>query len=172
MIGVPNMIGATRLVAMASGLMLVLCGPAPAQQSGSGRTAAPLDINQRQNQHQAAQKPAAAKPAAAKPAVATRRQDFTPPPSRQWSLDDALPKDSTARRREVPQPAPSLGRIPVEGGTFGFSTETKVNAYELPDRSRIRGLEPKSDDPSYLGLSLSLTTDNKSFLSRPSASGW
>lgn len=168
------MIGAARLIAVASAAaLLAATGPVSAQQSRGAAAGAPVDLNHRQNQGQTAQKPA--KPAAAKPAVATNRQDYSPPPSptRQWSLDDALPKDSKARTRETPQmSSPELGRIPVEGGTFGFSTESKVNAYELPDRSRIRGLEPKSNDPSYLGLSLSLTTNDKGFVSRPSSSGW
>jgi hypothetical protein len=85
------------------------------------------------------------------------------PQTRQWSIEDALP--SRTRTYEPPSASsPGLGRVPVEGGSFGFSAETKVDPYRTPDGNRIRGLESGKSDPSYLGLSLSVTTDNKSLL--------
>jgi hypothetical protein len=110
------------------------------------------------------------KPVTAKPAAA-RSLDMRAPQTPQWTLDDALP--SRTRTRETPiVSSPALGRVPVEGGSFGFSTETKVDPYRTPDGNRIRGLDTGKADPSYLGLSLSVTTDDKSMLPRTIFPNW
>jgi hypothetical protein len=60
----------------------------------------------------------------------------------------------------------------VEGGSFGFSTETTMDPYRTPDGSRIRGLDAARPDPSYVGLSLSVPTDDRSFLPRTILPNW
>lgn len=116
-------------------------------------------------------KPASAKSTAAR-STAARSPDMRAPQTRQWTLDDALPSRSPARDTPAGS-TPGLGRVPVEGGTFGFSTETKVDPYRTPDGNRIRGLENTSrSDPSYLGLSLSVRTDDRSFLPRSILPNW
>jgi hypothetical protein len=119
-----------------------------------------------------AKKPA--RPETAKPGsrpASIRASEMRGPPTRQWTIDDALP--SRTRTSEPGRlSTPELGRVPVEGGSFGFSTETKMDPYRTPDGSRIRGLESTKSDPSYLGLSLSVTTDNKSLLPRSILPNW
>ena len=74
------------------------------------------------------------------------------------------PANPQAAKKDVPRIQPSqLGRVPVDsqGATFGFSSETKMKAYETPDGQRIRGMDhaiTSSRAPSYFGLSLSVPT--------------
>jgi hypothetical protein len=121
---------------------------------------------------QSAKKPAkpasttsAVKSATTSPADARARQ------TRQWTIDDALPS-RTPTREPTTASSPGLGRVPVESGSFGFSTETKVDPYRTPDGNRIRGLESGQSDPSYLGLSLSVTREDKSILPRSILPNW
>jgi hypothetical protein len=98
------------------------------------------------------------------------------PPQREWSLEDALPnrRSNVGSRRETPTiTTPQLGRIPLESGSFGFETETKVKSNELSDGRRVPGLETdKRDPPSYFGLSLSVPTENKSLVPVPILPPW
>lgn len=124
-----------------------------------------------QGQPGAAKKPG--KPAANKPAKAAAGGafDMRAPQTPQWTLEDALP--SRTRPRETPAASsPGLGRVPVEGGSFGFSAETKVDPYRTPDGNRIRGHNNDRPDPSYLGLSLSVRTDDRTFLPRTILPNW
>ncbi len=86
--------------------------------------------------------------------------------ARPWSLQDALPNNSSALRASksevAPKPGPGLGRVPLQSGagSFGFETETKVDPNKLPDGQPVPGPESTSkQSPSYLGLSLSVPTD-------------
>ena len=90
--------------------------------------------------------------------------------NRPWSLEDALPKGSSA----LPQSEPAkgtgagLGRVPLQSGSFGFETETMVKTDRLPDGRRIPGTEANTrPDPSYLGLSLSVPTHDKTIIPTP-----
>jgi hypothetical protein len=61
----------------------------------------------------------------------------------------------------------------VKGGTFGFSSDQQIDPYKTPDGSRIRGLDRGSEsEPSYLGLSLSVRTEDKSLLPRSILPNW
>jgi len=138
-----------------------LCMPAYAQQ------AVERGVSQG-GQSQPAKKPAKPVRPAAKPAGAV---DMRAPQTRQWTLDDALP----SRRPHEPGTvsSPGLGRVPVEGGSFGFSADQQMDPYKTPDGSRIRGLERTGESgPSYLGLSLSVPTNEKSVLPRSILPNW
>ena len=157
---------AAHWVGLSAGILVMSAGlaiPAHSQQTSERA------IQGSQGQAGAAKKPA--KPATAKPATA-KSPDMRVPQTRQWTLDDALPSRNPARATPTVT-SPELGRVPVQGGTFGFSTETKVDPYRTPDGNRIRGLENTSrSDPSYLGLSLSVTTDDRTFLPRTILPNW
>ena len=119
----------------------------------------------------------AAKPQ--KPAQRTvRAQNLRAPetPNRPWVLEDALPSNSAAVRRQYePPPSPGLGRLPLRSGSgtgsFGFETETKVKPNQLPDGRTIPSLEAATSahqNSTYLGLSLSVpTTSDKSIIPAP-----
>jgi hypothetical protein len=50
-------------------------------------------------------------------------------------------------------------------GTIGFETETKVKSTELPDGRRTPGADTTPHrPPSYLGLSISVPTSDKSII--------
>jgi hypothetical protein len=109
----------------------------------------------------------------APPAAATRHAPLPPTAAarvsngRAWSIEDALPDRSKALSASTtasPARASELGRIPWQSGTFGFETKSQVNPYELPEGRRIPGLEATAHkEPSYLGLSLSLPSNDKLF---------
>ena len=90
--------------------------------------------------------------------------------SKPWSLEDALPDNSPAARdrlKETPAAKPQLGRVPLQNGpgTIGFETETKVKSTELPDGRRTPGADTTPHrPPSYLGLSISVPTSDKSII--------
>ena len=83
---------------------------------------------------------------------------------RPWSIDDALPRNSKAARTPAPEassPLSKLGRVPLRSGagTFGFESETKFKANELPDGRRIPALpQTKERTSPYVGFSLSVPT--------------
>ncbi|MEW6453365.1 MAG: hypothetical protein AB1490_22135 [Pseudomonadota bacterium] len=104
-------------------------------------------------QHKPAPRPAAPKVPASKPAA-----KHTP-----IQLDSAHRANNThAAAKETPRAKPSeLGRIPLESGSFGISTDTKMKMYQTPDGNRIRGLDgamTSTREPTYFGLSLSVPT--------------
>jgi hypothetical protein len=155
------------LGAAAGALALVIASPGigRAEQPGSDRAAthAPL-------------RPPASIPhttASGRPPV----RDAQPKPSpskslsnKPWSLEDALPDNSPAARdrlKETPAAKPQLGRLPLqnEPGTIGFETETKVKSTELPDGRKTPGADTTPHrPPTYLGLSISVPTSNKSIV--------
>jgi hypothetical protein len=98
------------------------------------------------------------------------------PPQKEWALEDALPTRRTDGfgSREAPAVStPELGRIPLESGSFGLETQTKVKSGEFSDGRRVPGLETvKRDPPSYFGLSLSVPTNDKSLLPAPIVPPW
>ena len=66
--------------------------------------------------------------------------------------------------RQVPTTAGlgDLGRIQLDTGTFGFSTDTKMKANEFPDGLPLPGPNGslvKTQSRSYFGLSLSMPTE-------------
>jgi type IV secretory pathway VirB10-like protein len=154
--------------------------------AGLGSPASPQQAAEpgavQRNQPGAANTPAAVKTAKAKSAKAKTAKpatkpapvgsvDMRVPQTGQWTLEDALP--SRTRKREAPaESSRSPGRVPVEGGTLGFSTETKLDAHRTSDGNRIRGLDRGQPDASYLGLSLSVTTDDRTFLPRTILPNW
>lgn len=87
-----------------------------------------------------------------------------------WSLEDALPDNSPAARdrlKETPSTKPQLGRLPLQNGpgTIGFETETKVKPTELPDGRKTPGADTTPHrPPTYLGLSISVPTSDKSII--------
>ena len=100
----------------------------------------------------------AEKKQAAKPAEAVTAQQ---PAVNPQATRAANPQ---AAKKDVPRIEPKpLGRVSVDnqGSTFGFSSETKMKAYETPDGQRIRGMDHQMTNnrqPSYFGLSLSVPT--------------
>jgi hypothetical protein len=144
--------------------MLAVALPAPgsAQQSDpSARTAKP----DQGGTVRPASKPA--KPIAAqntKTAVKTNTK--TPEAQgRPWTLDDAMPDHSASMRQYDTRPAsPGMGRVPLQSGpgTVGFETKTQVNPNQTPDGATIRGQDATAArSSSYVGMSLSVPTDNK-----------
>jgi hypothetical protein len=146
-------IGATILV-------VALAAPGSAQQPDpSARTAKP---DQGATVRSAA-KPA--KPVAAQTAKTSVKTNAKVPAAqgRPWTLEDAMPDHSASMRQYDPRPAsPGIGRVPLQSGTVGFETKTQVNPNQTPDGATIRGQEATAArSSSYLGMSLSVPTDNK-----------
>ena len=96
----------------------------------------------------------------------------TTAPGKPWSIEDALPKNSSAVRQPAAESsAGGLGRIRAGQGTFGVETESKFKANELPDGRPVPAPSQNAQQPSqYLGLSLSLPTLDKSII--PLAPFW
>ena len=92
---------------------------------------------------------------------------------RPWSIEDALPKNSKAVEPRAPEgqaASPGLGRVPLRSGagTFGFETETKFKSNEFSDSQTVPGLQPHTRrEPTYLGLSLSVPTNDKGIIPPP-----
>ena len=82
---------------------------------------------------------------------------------RPWTLQDAMPADSASMRQYDPRPAsPGIGRIPLQSGSVGFETKTQVNPNQTPDGATIRGQDATAArSSSYMGMSLSVPTDDK-----------
>jgi hypothetical protein len=116
-----------------------------------------------QQQQTAAPKSAptrAEKKPAAKPAEAAPQQPAANPQAKSAANPQA--------KKDVPRIETNpLGRVRVDnqGSTFGFSSETKMKAYETPDGQRIRGMDhaiTSNRQNSYFGLSLSVPTTSTS----------
>jgi hypothetical protein len=109
----------------------------------------------------------------AKPAAKTQRSLATQATSagnqqaRPWSIEDALPARSSAVNGPVPATTATtskLGQIPWKSGTLSLETESQVNPYVSPEGRHLPGLETESHGrPSFLGLSLSVPTNDKLF---------
>jgi hypothetical protein len=88
-----------------------------------------------------------------------------------WTLQDALPSDSTAVRApvgETPKERSPFGRIQLDTGSVGVETEPKFKDNTFADGRKVPGLETdKRNAPSYFGLSLSVPTSDKSILPLP-----
>jgi hypothetical protein len=108
--------------------------------------------------------PAAAKPAqSAKPA----RPVAAPAKAAEQGTDYwAINTDLGRYRDTKPIPPPNApGRVPLQGapGSVGFASGT-VKTGQFADGREAPGLERYNQDPqSYAGMSLSLTSSNKSF---------
>jgi hypothetical protein len=106
--------------------------------------------------------PAAAKPAKpAKPAAVSAKA-----PSDQGTDYWAINTDVGRYRDTKPIPEPTApGRVPLQGapGTVGFA-HGSVRTGQLGDGRDAPGLERYNQDPqSYAGVSMSLTSSNKTF---------
>jgi hypothetical protein len=148
-------IGATMLA-------VALAAPGSAQQSDpSARTAKP--------DQGATVRPASkpAKPVAAQNTRAAVKTNTKTPEAqnRPWTLEDAMPDHSASMRQYDTRPAsPGIGRVPLQSGpgTVGFETKTQVNPNQTPDGATIRGQDATAArSSSYVGMSLSVPTDNK-----------
>jgi hypothetical protein len=91
--------------------------------------------------------------------------------SRPWSIEDALPKNSSAVRLRKPEgttkSTTEIGRVPLQtgSGSFGFAGETKIKALAFPDGRPVPGAEThvvRTRKPSsFVGFSLSVPTTDK-----------
>jgi hypothetical protein len=152
--------------------MLAVALPAPgfAQQSDpSARTAKP-DQGATVRPASKPAKPVAAQntKTTAKTSDKTSVKTNTKTPDAQgrpWTLEDAMPDHSASMRQYDPRPAsPGMGRVPLQSGpgTVGFETKTQVNPNQTPDGATIRGQDATAArSSSYVGMSLSVPTDNK-----------
>ena len=171
---------APHLVGTVIGAMVLVVSatvPIQAQQApgnaGGTMSGTSTGLNRATKDRPAAHKPA--NQAAAKPrAAASGQSNALAPDGKSWSIEDALPNPqpgAAPRQGDVPTVSrPSFGRVPVEGGTgtFGLATDTKVKSNELSDGRRVPGLETDTrNPPSYLGLSLSVPTNDKSIVPVP-----
>jgi hypothetical protein len=154
---------ARRMLGAAAGalaLAILSSGTGHAEQPG-GERAAP---------HTSPRPPASIPHTTASGRPAVRDAQSKPSPSKPWSLEDALPDNSPAARdrlKETPAAKPQLGRLPLQNGpgTIGFETETKVKSTELPDGRKTPGADTTPHrPPSYLGLSISVPTHDKSII--------
>jgi hypothetical protein len=95
--------------------------------------------------------------------AATPRPAAVAPQSGAWTLDDALPKGSSAASERYATPTiDQFGRVPLQQGTFGLDTSSRPKANELSDGRRIPGLEGETHGgTSYFGLSVKVPTDDK-----------
>jgi hypothetical protein len=144
-------------------LALLLAATAP----GSAQSSDPSARTVKSNQVTAGR--AARKPVKPAPRV-------TPPSAAQkpWTIENALP-DHSASIRQYDTPQPKIGRVPLQSGpgTVGVETETKTNAYKTPDGRTIPGLDATAErSSSYMGLSLSVPTSDKSMPLMPLLPPW
>lgn len=109
--------------------------------------------------------------------AATPAAPRAPATNGQLRLSDSIDGTAASRRIRVQNPKPvpethaGFGRVPLETGSFGFQTDTNAKSYELPDGTRMRGMDSNiksSNTPSYFGLSLKVPTDSKVFAPFPS----
>jgi hypothetical protein len=170
----PRRVGAILGILATLGAAVLCAGlasPAAAQQTGNanpdGGTAA---ANQAKRDGTAARKPATTAPTKR---TTTTTERATAPDGGSWTLDDAL---ITRRSSHSLTPTSSgtvterapIGRVQVQGGTFGIETESKFRDNQFSDGRRVPGLETeKRAQPSYFGLSLSVPTTDKSIIPVP-----
>jgi len=174
-----RIVAAPYLVGAVVGLVASLSTAVHAQQpANSGKTTAanPIVLHEAQGNKASARK-SSKRPAPKQRAATSQQPGVSESQRKEWSLEDALPsrRSGDARgTRDVPTiSTPQLGRIPLESGTFGFETETRVKSNELSDGRRVPGLETdKRDPPSYFGLSLSVPTHNKALVPVPIMPPW
>ena len=144
-------------IAIAAGAIVAACAVTPSSATEQA---------QRPGASSAARKPSPAVTPRPKPPTVSARQESAPQ-AKPWSIEDALPSQSSALRAPAPASASgasNLGRIPLQQGSVGFETETKVKPNQLPDGRPIPSLTTTREPPSYLGFSLSVPTDSKSIL--------
>jgi hypothetical protein len=117
---------------------------------------------QNRTAHQAAQKPAKrAAPAATDVGY--------------WTANTSLPDEyrtkpgrAESRRQDAGVPTEitgELGRVPVQSGqgSIGFTSQS-VNRAQFSDGRTVPGLDPNTQSPSsFVGMSLSVRSDNKAF---------
>ena len=143
-----------------------LSAPAWAQQASSGSL-------QGKAASASQQKPAAtARKQAPKPAATARRaatwNDDTMrlPQTNNWTIQDALPRESRAVRAPVPERGP-LSRVPLEGGGGGSLGFDSISDSRPPPGQEVYGQRATS----YVGMSLSVPSLNKLPTLLPSPTG-
>jgi hypothetical protein len=144
-------------------LLAGMAMPAAAQRS-SGATVAQGDDASRTG----AGKPAKAR--ANKRTATSNQRKTRPAPKDPWRIDDALlTRQPGAVAGEDLTPAkPSFGRMRLDTGSFGLTTESHVKDNQFSDGRRVPGLETeKRNTPSYFGLSLSVPTRNNTLMPLP-----
>lgn len=137
--------------------LATLTAPSWAQQaSGSSQGGAASTAQQGTKPAAAARKPSP-KPTATVRRAATWNDDtMRLPQTNNWSIQDALPRDSRAVRAPVPERSP-LSRVPLEnggGGTIGFDSFSDSRP---PPGQEVYGQRSSS----YVGMSLSVPSLNK-----------
>jgi hypothetical protein len=146
-------------------LLGIAAPPATAQQAGKPGVASAAGSSEagRNRAGSAATTQSSKRTAAKKRATAPPRPNAVAPPTGAWTLDDALPKGSSAASERYATPTiDQFGRVPLQQGTFGLDTATRPKANELSDGRRIPGLEGETHkSPSYFGLSVTVPTDDK-----------
>ena len=155
-----------RRIGAVVGALLLVCGAAPALSQSAN------------NSDKAAAARTSSKPkAAAKRAASPTATGARGGGSDYWSIDYALPNryDGARKRNADRNRAPEVtteinsefGRVPVQTGTGRGSiglASGRVRASELDDGRPVPGLTANTrQESSYVGLSLSVTSDNKSF---------
>jgi hypothetical protein len=91
------------------------------------------------------------------------------PDGRGWSIEDALPANSPALRKdEASTEAKPFGRLQLDTGSVGIETEPKMKDNTFADGRKVPGLEyDKRNAPTYFGLSLSVPTTDKAIFPFP-----
>ena len=168
--------GGALLVTSAIMLLIGPAGPLPAdaQQAGNSASSATTSstATPRRDRNAGPVELKPAKPAPAKRPVAPKPANNNDAAADRWTIEQALPSQAaTARSRKSDvtfSSTPSLGRVPLDTGSFGIETDTKLKAYEFSDGRRTPGLEYETrQPPSYFGLGISVPTNDKSILPRP-----
>ena len=111
--------------------------------------------------------------------ISSHNAEVSDTAGRPWSIEDALPRNSKAIDTRTPDAqagaSPGLGRVPLRNGpgTFGFETETKLKSNEFSTARTAPGIDSSAErPPTYLGLSLSVPTNNKSIIPAPLLPPW
>ena len=86
-----------------------------------------------------------------------------------WTINDALPKDSKAVANDIPTASNSqFGRLNLDTGTVGLTTQSQLKEGQFSDGRRVPGLEAEKRNPSsYFGLSVSVPTNSNSLIPVP-----
>ena len=145
--------------------LAALSAPSWAQQQASGSSQGATGVRQ-QTKPTAARKPSP-KPAAAARRAATWNDDtMRLPQTNNWSIQDALPRESRAVRAPVPERGP-LSRVPLEGGGGGSLGFDSISDSKPPPGQEVYGQRATS----YVGMSLSVPSLNKLPTLLPSPTG-
>jgi hypothetical protein len=134
--------------------LVALSAPSWGQQSsGSSQSATGL---RQQTKPAAARKPSPKPVATARRAATWDSDTMRLPQTNNWSIQDALPRESRAVRAPVPERSP-LSRVPLEGGGGGSLGFDSISDSKPPPGQEVYGQR----STSYVGMSLSVPSLNK-----------